>query len=254
MCLGFLPHNLHPARIFMGDSGSMLIGLMLASSAISITGRVDPEAIARHRLDPGDVHNLVPVYMPLVLPFTCSRSRRGPDAGGGPRTWKGQSPFAADRGHLHHRLLEIGHSHSRAVLIMYFWCALFAFAAVAFSVNSSSLWIVLVIARSSRSASSCCCCRASSRPPRDWAESVVPPRYRRGAAGGWRAGAAAAEREMRSPTARPATAPPRSATARAGRTAGRSGATTAAARSTPVTELPAGQVGENGRRVASTVL
>lgn len=59
------------------------------------------------------------------------------------RTWRGQSPFAADRGHLHHRLLEIGHSHSRAVLIMYFWSALIAFGALAYSVNSASMWIVL---------------------------------------------------------------------------------------------------------------
>ena len=44
MCLGFLPHNMHPARIFMGDSGSMLIGLVLAAGAISITGQVDPDA------------------------------------------------------------------------------------------------------------------------------------------------------------------------------------------------------------------
>ena len=45
MCLGFLPHNMHPARIFMGDSGSMLIGLVLAAGAISITGQVDPDVI-----------------------------------------------------------------------------------------------------------------------------------------------------------------------------------------------------------------
>lgn len=45
MCLGFLPHNMHPARIFMGDSGSMLIGLVLAAGAISITGQIDPDAM-----------------------------------------------------------------------------------------------------------------------------------------------------------------------------------------------------------------
>ena len=82
------------------------------------------------------------------------------------RTWRGQSPFAADRGHLHHRLLEIGHSHSRAVLIMYFWSALFAFGALAYSVHSASMWIVLASSRSARSAWSCSCCRASHRAPR----------------------------------------------------------------------------------------
>ena len=89
---------------------------------------------------------MLPVFIPLLMPLTIiaipvadlvlAIVRR---------TWKGQSPFAADRGHLHHRLLEIGHSHSRAVLIMYFWSALFAFGALAYSVRSASTWIVLAI-------------------------------------------------------------------------------------------------------------
>ncbi|CAM5588628.1 undecaprenyl-phosphate alpha-N-acetylglucosaminyl 1-phosphate transferase [Streptomyces narbonensis] len=61
------------------------------------------------------------------------------------RTWNGQSPFAADQGHLHHRLLEIGHWHSRAVLIMYFSSALIAFGTVAYSVHSAAMWIVFGI-------------------------------------------------------------------------------------------------------------
>lgn len=147
MCLGFLPHNIHPARIFMGDSGSMLIGLVLASAAISITGQVDPDAItdvtgsAR-----ATTHFMVPVYMPLLLPLSIIAIPAADLVLAiVRRTWNGQSPFSADRGHLHHRLLDIGHSHSRAVLIMYFWAALISFGAVAFSVNSSSLWIVLAV-------------------------------------------------------------------------------------------------------------
>lgn len=182
MCLGFLPHNMHPARIFMGDSGSMLIGLVLAAGAISITGQVDPDAL---KLDFGGserqaVHATVPVYIPLLLPLTViavpiadlilAIVRR---------TWRGQSPFAADRGHLHHRLLEIGHSHSRAVWIMYFWSALIAFGTVGFSVESSSMWIVLTIAvLSALGLVLLLLPRFTPRTP-SWAEGFVPPRYRR---------------------------------------------------------------------------
>jgi UDP-GlcNAc:undecaprenyl-phosphate GlcNAc-1-phosphate transferase len=199
MCLGFLPHNIHPARIFMGDSGSMLIGLVLASGAISITGQVDPDAVTSFTGSTrGTVHFMVPVYMPLLLPLTMiAIPATDLVLAVVRRTWNGKSPFAADRGHLHHRLLEIGHSHSRAVLIMYFWSALFAFSAVAFSVNSSSLSIVLVIvALSALGLVALLLPRVRPRAPR-WAESFVPPRYRnrrRRLA----AGAAAAEREMRS--------------------------------------------------------
>ncbi|WP_329174623.1 MULTISPECIES: MraY family glycosyltransferase [unclassified Streptomyces] len=200
MCLGFLPHNIHPARIFMGDSGSMLIGLVLSSSAISITGQVDPDAITSFTGSTREtVHFMVPVYMPLLLPLTMIAIPAADLVlAVVRRTWKGQSPFAADRGHLHHRLLEIGHSHSRAVLIMYFWCALFAFAAVAFSVNSSSLLIVLVIVALSAVGLVVLLLPRFKPAAPDWAESVVPPRYRRRRRR-LAAGAAAAEREMRSP-------------------------------------------------------
>jgi UDP-GlcNAc:undecaprenyl-phosphate GlcNAc-1-phosphate transferase len=182
MCLGFLPHNMHPARIFMGDSGSMLIGLVLAAGAVSITGQVDPDLLVEHTGSVRSaVHTMVPLYMPLLLPLSIiavpvadlvlAIVRR---------TWRGESPFAADKGHLHHRLLEIGHSHSRAVLIMYFWSALIAFGAVATSVRqSSSLAIVLAIVL-------LCAIglvvllmpRFTPRVPR-WAYAFVPPRYRR---------------------------------------------------------------------------
>ncbi|MGW3569053.1 MraY family glycosyltransferase [Streptomyces sp. NPDC000941] len=181
MCLGFLPHNIHPARIFMGDSGSMLIGLVLAAGAISITGQVDPDAMKLFAgSETAAVHATVPVYIPLLLPLTViavpfadlvlAIVRR---------TWRGQSPFAADRGHLHHRLLEIGHSHSRAVLIMYFWSALIAFGAVAYSVNSVSMWFVLsIVGLSAVGLLLLLLPRFTPRVPH-WAEGFVPPRYRR---------------------------------------------------------------------------
>ncbi|MER5216338.1 MraY family glycosyltransferase [Streptomyces sp. NPDC002838] len=181
MCLGFLPHNMHPARIFMGDSGSMLIGLVLAAGAISITGQVDPDALNLYAGSEKEaVHQTVPVYIPLLLPLTIIAV---PTAdlvlAIVRRTWKGQSPFAADRGHLHHRLLEIGHSHSRAVLIMYFWSALIAFGALAYSVNSASMWIVLcVVFLSAIGLVLLLLPRFTPRAPR-WAQAFVPPRYRR---------------------------------------------------------------------------
>ncbi|MFH8254854.1 MraY family glycosyltransferase [Streptomyces roseolus] len=181
MCLGFLPHNMHPARIFMGDSGSMLIGLILAASAISITGQVDPDTL---KIFEGSTrqatHAALPVFIPLILPLTIiAIPMTDLVLAIVRRTWKGQSPFAADRGHLHHRLLEIGHSHSRAVLIMYFWSALIAFGTLAYSVHSASMWIVLAItALSALGLVLLLMPRFSPRAPR-WAEAIVPPRYRR---------------------------------------------------------------------------
>ncbi|MEU8954550.1 MraY family glycosyltransferase [Streptomyces sp. NPDC048518] len=181
MCLGFLPHNMHPARIFMGDSGSMLIGLVLAAGAISVTGQVDPATMKLNFGGGRDAtHAMLPVFIPLLMPLTIiaipfadlvlAIVRR---------TWNGKSPFAADRGHLHHRLLQIGHSHSRAVLIMYFWSALIAFGTVAYSVHSTSVWILLlIVAFSGLGLVLLLLPRFTPRTPR-WAENFVPPRYRR---------------------------------------------------------------------------
>ena len=136
-CLGFLPHNFNPARVFMGDSGSMLIGLMLAGAATSLTGQFNYSNLP--------ASTTFPVLLPLLLPFTVlavpfvdlllAVVRR---------TRAGRSPFAPDKAHLHHRLLEIGHSHSRAVLIMYFWTALVAFGGVAVSISGGPLPVLAV--------------------------------------------------------------------------------------------------------------
>lgn len=125
-CVGFLPHNFFPAKIFMGDAGSMLIGLLLASSAIAATAQIG-----------GDMFNLVnglPTFMPILLPFAVMMlplldlilavARR---------TARRRSPFSADRGHLHHKLIDAGYSHPRAVMVLYLWSAIFAFGIVAFA-------------------------------------------------------------------------------------------------------------------------
>jgi UDP-GlcNAc:undecaprenyl-phosphate GlcNAc-1-phosphate transferase len=124
-CLGFLPHNFQPARIFMGDSGSMLIGLMLAAASTSASGRVANTMGASQilaLLSPLLVVAAV-LFVPLIdLLMAVVR-----------RTRKGLSPFHADKMHLHHRLLEIGHSQRRAVLLIYLWAAVLAFGTVALS-------------------------------------------------------------------------------------------------------------------------
>jgi UDP-GlcNAc:undecaprenyl-phosphate/decaprenyl-phosphate GlcNAc-1-phosphate transferase len=123
-CLGFLPHNFQPAKIFMGDSGSMLIGLMMAAATTSASGKVQTmdgaETIAL--LSPLLV--LIAVLFLPVLDLLMAVIRR---------TRKGLSPFHADKMHLHHRLLEIGHSQRRAVLLIYLWAAVLAFGTVALS-------------------------------------------------------------------------------------------------------------------------
>jgi UDP-GlcNAc:undecaprenyl-phosphate GlcNAc-1-phosphate transferase len=138
-CLGFLPHNFNPARIFMGDSGSMLVGLMLSAAAVSATGQTDSQTLSSAAgLLPLMLPLLVPVAV-LFIPFTdlvmavIRRTRRG------------QSPFRPDKMHLHHRLLSIGHSHRRAVLIIYFWAALLSFGAVALSITGGTVEVLAVI-------------------------------------------------------------------------------------------------------------
>lgn len=124
MCAGFLPHNYAPARIFMGDTGSMLLGLLLAAATITLSGQMDPSALSTGAILPTLLPILLPIAVmaiPLVdLLLAVVR-----------RTRAGRNPFAPDKQHLHHRLLEMGHSHRRAVVLMYAWTALVAGTAVA---------------------------------------------------------------------------------------------------------------------------
>ncbi|HXH78216.1 MraY family glycosyltransferase [Nocardioides sp.] len=127
-CAGFLPHNFHPARLFMGDSGSMLIGLVLSASTLTITGQFAGNEIT------SDGNPIFVTILPLLLPasllmvpvadLVLAVVRR---------TRAGRSPFSPDKQHLHHRLLEIGHSQRRAVYIMWMWAALVAGGSVVVS-------------------------------------------------------------------------------------------------------------------------
>lgn len=116
MCVGFLPHNWHTAKIFMGDGGALLLGLLMTASALTVTGQIDPASMKRD--------DLVPAILPLILPisilllplldFALAVVRR---------LAAGKSPFAADRLHLHHKLQDFGHGHIGSVLVFYFWSA-----------------------------------------------------------------------------------------------------------------------------------
>ena len=140
-CLGFLPHNFFPARMFMGDSGAMLLGLLLATSTISLTGQIDTSQLADGR------GGLVPTVLPLVLPLAIlalpfldlvlAFVRR---------TYAGRWWFVADKQHLHHRLLERGHSQRRAVLLMYIWSALVSFGVIVLGlVTNDRQWQVVAV-------------------------------------------------------------------------------------------------------------
>ena len=132
-CIGFLPHNFNPARIFMGDSGSMLLGLMLAAATTSGTAKanlfIDQKA-----------QEVAALFFPLLIPalvlavpfvdLLLAIARRA---------LAGRPVYAPDKEHLHHRLLEIGHSHRRAVLILYLWAAIVAFGGVAVKFVSPGL-------------------------------------------------------------------------------------------------------------------
>jgi len=132
VCAGFLPHNFYPARMFMGDSGSMLIGLVLAGGALTLTGQFPAMQVSEGvaGAQAGLQAALLPILLPVIIlmvPFLdllLAVIRR---------TRAGRSPFSPDKLHLHHRLLEIGHSHRRAVLLMYAIASLVAFGTVVVS-------------------------------------------------------------------------------------------------------------------------
>ncbi|TDQ47965.1 MraY family glycosyltransferase [Actinorugispora endophytica] len=139
VCAGFLMHNFNPARVFMGDTGSMLIGLLLASITITVTGEFQANAVVS--FDSSGLVAFLPILLPLLalaLPLAdlvLAVVRR---------TLAGKSPFAPDKKHLHHRLLELGHSHARAVLLMYLWAAIISFAAVSLSIFNAPMIVLTV--------------------------------------------------------------------------------------------------------------
>lgn len=123
--IGFLPVNAYPAKMFMGDSGALVIGLIMAGSTISVTGQIDPGTVDPRQFIPAFIPLLIPFAVLLIplLDFVMAVTRR---------LINGKSPFEADRKHLHHRLLDMGHSHLRAVLILYAWTTVASVGALLF--------------------------------------------------------------------------------------------------------------------------
>ena len=119
VCVGFLPHNFNPAKIFMGDSGALFLGLLMAVSTSVVGGRADPDSQA---YTPGQTYFfLAPLFIPLFIlgvpifdtVFAIVR-----------RAAKRQGFATADKGHLHHRLMNLGHGQRRSVLILWLWTAI----------------------------------------------------------------------------------------------------------------------------------
>jgi UDP-GlcNAc:undecaprenyl-phosphate GlcNAc-1-phosphate transferase len=114
ICLGFLPDNFHPAKLFMGDAGALMLGLLMSASTMVIGGRTPPTSgVTFFFFAP----LLIPVFIlgvPLldaVLAFVR-------------RTASGQGFQTADKNHIHHRLLRLGHGHRRTVIILWLWTGL----------------------------------------------------------------------------------------------------------------------------------
>lgn len=139
MCLGFLPWNFHPARIFMGDSGALMLGLLLAASTIAVGGQSDDSQAGNSWFF------FAPLVIPLVIlgvplldmAFAILR-----------RATRRTGLATADKDHLHHRLLRLGHGHRRSVLILWGFSALLsAFALVpVVTRQGEGLWPIAVIA------------------------------------------------------------------------------------------------------------
>ncbi len=135
--IGFLPWNFYPARIFMGDTGSGLLGLMLAVATISGVGR-NP-----YPPSGGDLAAVaIPVVLPLLvlaIPFldvvlAIVRRMR-----------KGLGVHHADKEHIHHRLMDIGHSQRQAVLLMYLWSALICGCALAVAFIDGRMIVIAIV-------------------------------------------------------------------------------------------------------------
>ena len=123
ICLGFLPHNIPPARIFMGDSGSMFLGLVLAAAAITLMGQIDANAVFSENIGPAALPLLLP-FAVLAIPlfdFLSAVFRR---------IRRGRSPFAPDKEHLHHKLMSWGNTQERTSVILYFLTATLALPAM----------------------------------------------------------------------------------------------------------------------------
>ena len=127
-CLGFMPYNLNPAKIFMGDTGSLLLGYVLAT--VSVVGMFKFYAIVTF------VVPILALFLPL-FDTLCAILRR---------LLRGQSPMHPDRGHLHHRLIDMGLSQKQAVAVLYSLSAVLGLCAVVLATSGALRTFLLVAA------------------------------------------------------------------------------------------------------------
>lgn len=120
LSVGFLVHNWYPARIFMGDTGSMLLGLLLGASGVAHVGRSSSPTTAEFVASVPLIVPLIVLAVP-VLDTVLTIVRR---------VRNDQPVTRADLGHLHHALVASGHPHRRAVLVLYGWSLAAGFAVV----------------------------------------------------------------------------------------------------------------------------
>ncbi|MFM9071324.1 MAG: glycosyltransferase family 4 protein [Acidimicrobiaceae bacterium] len=142
ICVGFLPFNFNPAKIFMGDSGALLLGLLVAVSTSVVGGRANPDTT---NISGQTYFFLAPLFIPLlvlgvpILDVIFAIIRR---------TRSGVGFATADTGHLHHRLIKLGHGPRRAVVILWLWTALLSGFVLypALSEGPTNLWPFLFVA------------------------------------------------------------------------------------------------------------
>jgi len=121
ICLGFLPHNFHPAKIFMGDAGALLLGLLMAACTMLIGGR----SVGSVGGVAGRSGQTYFFFAPLFIPFFILGVPILDMAFAFVRRTANRTGFATpDKNHLHHRLLRLGHGHRRSVLILWAWTLL----------------------------------------------------------------------------------------------------------------------------------
>src|SRR5699024_210984 len=137
-CMRFVQCAFHPANIFMGEVGAQLIGLLMATAAVAVTA--DLGALEGFRF------RNVPAYMPIILPLAVmvlplldlvmAVLRR---------TARRSSPFSADRGHIHHKLVDGGYTHRQAVLLLYLWSFVIGYGAVLLTYFPAEIVISVVV-------------------------------------------------------------------------------------------------------------
>jgi UDP-GlcNAc:undecaprenyl-phosphate GlcNAc-1-phosphate transferase len=117
VAIGFLPHNFNPAKVFMGDAGALFLGLLLATYSLVVGGRTGDDFSGQTFF----------FFAPIVIPFVILGVPLFDTAFAVVRRVYRRQGFAvADKDHLHHRLLRIGHGQRRAVLILWAWTAILA--------------------------------------------------------------------------------------------------------------------------------